>query len=206
MSEIDYKPEVCECCTQSKTYILAIDKGTVAIARGVYQAVADKGHNNVHIAKEVMKDGYITPNQRSNVARPRAHGLIAKVKGERGNYLMTTKGADFLNRKRAIPKYAIMSKVTRHQIGYYKPVLYQVTLDDVLKGEEDYWEAINYEISEGRVIPGDDVDDSIEPAPKPEEKKCVHGLPLYVSCPYGCTKETTPEADPEAANPQYKHE
>ena len=204
-NKINYTPEVCECCGQSKTYILAIDKGTVAIARGVYRAVADKGRNAVHIAKEVLEGGYIDYNQRSNASRPRAHGLIAKVKGERGNYLITTKGADFLNRERAIPKYAIMSKVTGHQIGYFEPEKYQVTLDDVLKGDDEYWEAINYEISEGRVIPGDDVDEAVAPPPKPEVEKCEHGLPTYVQCP-NCAQKKASAPAAESVNPHYKHD
>ncbi len=143
---------MCECCSQSKTYLLAIDPGTIKILRAVARAIGIKKVNVIHAHKELLANGYITANERSNIARPRAHGLIAKVKGESmaGNYCLTKKGADFLRGSR-IPKFAIMSKTQHHQIGYLEPEELTVTINDVMRGEE-YWEGINYTIEAGRVV------------------------------------------------------
>lgn len=152
MKKPNYNPEMCECCGQSKTYLLAIDPGTVKILRAVARAIGIKGVNVVHAHKELLADGYITANERSNISRPRAHGLIAKVKGEsmRGNYCLTKKGADFLRGAR-VPKYAIMSKAEGHQMGYFEPDEFSVTMTEVMRSEE-YWEGINYTIESGQVV------------------------------------------------------
>lgn len=148
-AKLNYTPQKCECCEQTTTYLLAVDHGTIDILKGFARCIGAKKINMAHIAKEVLADGYITVNQRGNVSRPRAHGLIAKVRGELGNYLLTTKGAQFLKGNMRIPKYAIMNKVTGHQVGYFEPEKYTVGVHD-FKGE--YWEGINYEIQEGRII------------------------------------------------------
>ena len=97
-----------------------------------------------------MEGSWLTSNQVGNLTRPRSHGLIAKVRGEPGNYLLTSKGAAFL-RGTPIPKFAIMSKAERHQIGYFEAEKYQVTIND-FNSKDDYWEGINYDIEEGRII------------------------------------------------------
>ena len=154
--KVEYKPEVCDCCSQTTTYLLAVDTGTVDILKGFARCIGTKKINMAHVAKEVLAGGYITVNQRGNISRPRAHGLIAKVRGELGNYLLTTTGARFLRGEIRIPKYAIMSKVTGHQIGYYEPEKYTVGVHD-MKGE--YWEGINYNVEQGRIV------HDIEPEP-----------------------------------------
>lgn len=154
MSKIEYKPEMCECCGQSKTYLLAVDSGTVKIVKAVARAIGKKRINVVHAHKELLAEGYLTANERSNIARPRAHGLIAKVRGEgmKGNYCLTTKGAEFLKGKRRIPKYAILSKEEGHQIGYFEPEKHTVGINDFNGKSGEYWEGINYSIEEGRVV------------------------------------------------------
>ena len=77
--------------------------------------IRTKGINVVHPRKE-MEGHSLSSNDVGNLSRARFHGLIAKVKGEKGNYLLTTKGAKFL-RGEAVPKYAIISIVTGKQIG-----------------------------------------------------------------------------------------
>lgn len=150
-SGIGFEPEKCECCGQTKTYVLGIDKGTVEIVKQVARAIGKKKVNCIHVNKELVAEGYITPIQMTNMSRPRSHGLIAHVKGEnmKGNYLLTRKGAAFL-RGDVIPKYAIMSKADGHQIGYHEPEKYQCTVND-FAGKE-YWEGINYDIVEGRIV------------------------------------------------------
>lgn len=149
--KMKYQPEICECCNQTKTYLLAIDRGTVDIVKGISRAIGKKGENSVHLTKEVLEQGFFSSHhQVGNVARPRAHGLVAKVKGEPGYYLLTSKGAKFLRGDR-IPKYAIISKVEGRQIGYFEEEKNVVAIED-FNSESDYWEGINYDIIDGKVV------------------------------------------------------
>lgn len=150
---IDFKPDVCECCQLTKNYLIGIDKGSIEIVKAISRAIGDKGINLVHANKELIEKKYLTPLQRGNMSRPRAHGLIAMAHGEgmKGNYLLTSKGAKFLRGEIRIPKYAIMNKVTSHQDGYFESERYTVGVNDFMKGDE-YWEGIGYNIEQGRVV------------------------------------------------------
>jgi len=156
-----YNPERCSCCGQTETYLLPIDKGTVDILRAISRAIMFKGINAIHPRKEMevsycasyakmILSGHLTSNMVGNLSRPRFHGLIASIRDEAGNYCLTTKGAKFLNGT-LIPRYAIVSKVTGHQIGYWKPEKYQVSIKDFY-ANDICWEAINFEIREGQII------------------------------------------------------
>jgi hypothetical protein len=146
-----YEAEICEHCLQTTTYAIAIDKGTVDIVSKMADFIGKKGINTVHPRKE-MEGSYLTSNQVGNLSRPRLHGLIAKVKGESGNYLLTTKGAEFL-RGKAISRVAIVQKATgkteKSTIGYLQDDM--VTLD-CFRTSVEYWEGINYTVEEGRVV------------------------------------------------------
>lgn len=163
-----YVPEVCQCCGQSTTYILAIDQGTVDIMKSMSNAIYKKRLNSIHPRKEMeinvdnsknmgyyrmIKYGYLTSNQVGNLSRARFHGLIAKIKGHAGNYCITRKGFKFLAGE-PICKFAIISKSEGHQIGYWTPT--NSSKDEVtirsFGYSGDYWEAIGYEIKEGEVI------------------------------------------------------
>lgn len=149
MKKEEYIPDLCEHCGQSTTYLLAVDRGTVDILKQIARFVGKKGINVVHPRKE-MEGEYLTSNQVGNLSRPRFHGLIARYKDEAGNYVLTRKGADFLKGGR-IPKFAIISKSEGKQIGYWKPEEYECSVGDFSNADE-YWEGINYEIQEGKVI------------------------------------------------------
>lgn len=137
---------------QNLSYELEIDKGTTEIVKGVARAIKEKGINCVHIAKEVLAKGYITVGQRLNVSRPKAHGLIAKVKGQAGNYCLTDKGLSFLKGE-PIPRLTIIKKATRNQashvIAHSEDM---VTISQIDNGWGTYWSANGYDIKEGRVI------------------------------------------------------
>ncbi len=145
----EYVPEVCECCQQTTTYLIGIDRGTVDIVKAIARFIGEKGINAVHPRKE-MEGKTLTSNQVGNLSRPRFHGLIASLEGESGNYVLTRKGAQFLRGAR-IPRYAIISKSEGQQIGYFEPEFYSVTVNQ-FNYLDQYWEGINYEINEGHVL------------------------------------------------------
>jgi hypothetical protein len=149
-----YNSEVCQSCGQTTTYLLPLDKGSVEIVRIIAQGIKNKGINAIHPRKELETSDKITSNQVGNLTHPRSHGLIAKVKGNPGNYCLTQKGAKFLNGA-TVPKFAIMKKSTHNeharQIGYWKPEEYFVSIKDFVKTTE-YWEGWNFDIQEGSVI------------------------------------------------------
>ncbi len=156
-----YKAERCKCCGQTLTYLLPIDRGTVDILRAISVAIYRKGINVIHPRKEMeispgmaydlmIKEGMLTSNQVGNLSRPRFHGLIARVKGNPGNYCLTPKGAKFLKGE-YIPKFAIISKAENRQIGYYDPEEYSVIISDYVSTDK-YWEGINFDIIEGKIV------------------------------------------------------
>lgn len=160
----NYSPEVCEHCGQTKTYLLGIDQGTVDTLKAISTAIRNKGINVIHPRKEMeakgityfemVKFGKLTSNQVGNLTRLRSHGLIARVKGNPGNYCLTKKGSAFL-RGETIPRFAIVSKSEKHQIGYWTPAdMGRDATCNILdfKHMTEYWEGINYEVEEGRVI------------------------------------------------------
>lgn len=148
--KLGYIPDMCPACKQSCTYVIGIDKGSVDIMKAIARFIGEKGINAVHPRKE-MEGKYLTSNQVGNLSRPRMHGLIAHMKGERGNYILTKKGASFLKGE-AIPRYAIISKAERRQVGYFNPEVLTCRIYDYNESGEPYWEGINYDIEEGRVI------------------------------------------------------
>lgn len=125
-------------------------------------AIQKKGINVIHPRKEIevgvsfgtqnaMDIGKMTSNQVGNLSHPRFHGLIARV--ESGNYCLTRKGARFLKGE-PIQKYAIVSKITGHQEGYWAKFGDDrdlVTIKQLLKDDE-YFGDVTFDIQHGRVI------------------------------------------------------
>ena len=151
MNQNNFKPETCEHCGQTKTYALAIDRGTTEILKAIARFIGQKGINAVHPRKE-MEGKFLTSNQVGNLSRPRLHGLIARI--ESGNYCLTTKGANFLKGV-VVPKVAIILKATgkseKRNIGYYEPTELICQISD-FTSDTERWEGINYTIEEGRII------------------------------------------------------
>jgi hypothetical protein len=147
-TKIQYTPDVCNCCNQTTTYLLSVDVGTVDIVKAIARFIDKKGINCVHPRKE-LEGISLSSNQVGNLSRPCSHGLIAKVRGQAGNYLLTRKGSAFLNGAE-IPRHAIISKSEKRQVGYYMQEAEVCVVGDFYNGE--YWEGINYEIREGQVF------------------------------------------------------
>lgn len=168
----EFTPQICECCGQALSYLLPIDWGTAVIVKAVAAAVRRKGINIIHPTKEMevpanewnyqraITEGVLTSIQIGNFTRARVHGLIAKYEAEPGNWVLTTKGAQFLRHAR-IPRLAEVAKTTKgedgassHKMRYHKPEVFTCTVDEILNpaGETPRWEGISFEIKEGRII------------------------------------------------------
>lgn len=148
-----YIPEVCECCGQDTTYQLQLNKGTALLVWKIAKFIRQKGINAVHPRKE-MEGKILTSNDVGNLSTPRFHGLIARIDGESGNYLLTPKGASFL-RNEPVAKIAIVRKAKKNSpatnIGYHLPDEVKTTFRELVKDNE-YWTGIDYTIHQGRVI------------------------------------------------------
>lgn len=143
----------CQTCGQRLSYELEIDKGTVEILTKMARFIRAKGINAVHLSKEMLKQGIITHHQVGNISRPRFHGLVARIKGEVGNFGMTQKGMDFL-RGEPIARTIIIKKAAgpgspAHVIGHSDE---QVTIHQIDREWGDYWSGNGYIIEAGRVI------------------------------------------------------
>jgi len=167
MKKTDFTARVCtgqfeKGCGQTLEYLLPMDRGTAEIVVAIGAAVRRKGINAIHLTKEMevphdewtferaKTEGVLTSTQIGNASRAHRHGLIAAIKGKRGNWCLTTKGGHFLSHKR-VARYAIVSKVTGHQDGYFEPEALTITIDEAL-GQNRRWEGIDYEIDEGMVL------------------------------------------------------
>lgn len=149
MSEfIGFVPDRCECCTQTKNYILAVDRGITEIVKAFAKAISIKGINVIHPIKEMANARLLTVNQAKNLSRVGFHDLIKKV--EHGNWGITEKGIAYL-KGLEIPKYVIVSKVTGETTGYYEPDTYKVKAIS-FKEKDEYWEIYDFIVFEGRVI------------------------------------------------------
>ncbi len=161
MKHPEYKPERCDHCGMTTTYLLPVDRGASIITIAIAAAIRRKGINAVHVVKEMLipakewnlemaRQGYLDINKVRNVGRTRLHGLIAKVKGHAGNYCLTPKGAAYL-KGQSVPKYAIRSKSQKKTIGYLEEEKYQTNIRAEL-AKETTWEGIDFDIVEGRVL------------------------------------------------------
>lgn len=168
-TKLNYKPERCEHCKQTTTYLIPVDKGASVIMVAISAAIRRKGINAVHVVKEMMiptkewnmdaaRAGFVTVNHIRNLARVRIHGLIAAVKGERGNFCLTHKGAQYLKNV-PVAKYAIRSKAEHKTIGYFEPEKYTTTISQELR-KVGNWEGIDFDIVDGRIL--------IDPPVKPK--------------------------------------
>lgn len=161
-NKIKYKPERCEHCGQTTTYLVPLDRGAAIIVKALAAAIRRKGINCVHPGKEMevprrewsyeraVTEGVLPSNFIDNFSRVRFHGLIARVKGEAGNWCLTSKGARFL-RGEPVARYVIRSKATKHNLGYYEPETLTVTVHELRKADE-LWQGINFDIVEGRIV------------------------------------------------------
>lgn len=130
-----------------------MSRGLRDTLRAVARFVEKKGINVAHMQKELVAEGYITPNQAANLWTHGIRlGIVAHVEGEPANYLITKRGFDFLNGE-AIPKYAYSSKRTKEQGTRTTSTSEEMCVATDFNKKGEYWEVPNFEIQQGRVIP-----------------------------------------------------
>lgn len=163
---INFEPQCCPTCHQTTAYASRLNRGTVDIVQAIANFIAKKGLNAVHPMKEMLatasdgnaiervRNGRLTPRQIGNLGHACIHGLIAAL-SEAGTFCLTSKGAAFL-RGEAVPLVALVDKATHATAGYLKnpdgSIIMSTMTDMRRRGEENYWEGINYEIKEGNVM------------------------------------------------------
>jgi len=143
--------EHCEHCGQSIGYDSSVSKGTVWVLKTIYQKVAEKNVNAVHIEKELVQTGRLTGNQGRNCIHMVRLGLIAHIDGEPGNYCLTRKGVAFLNGD-AIPKRVSVSKKTIDHGSVTTTASDETCVIQDFNRKGEYWEVPGFEIQEGRII------------------------------------------------------
>lgn len=75
------------------------------------QAVIDKGENSVHLLKDFKGKPYeLTRHEWNNFSRQRFLGLAVKVENNPGYWLLTRRGAEFLNGITDIPAHVWIEK------------------------------------------------------------------------------------------------
>lgn len=73
------------------------------------EAVIDHNRNSIHLLKDMKGKSYeLTRHEWNNFTRQRFLGLAVKVKSEPGHWLLTKRGAAFLNGEEAIPAYVFI--------------------------------------------------------------------------------------------------
>lgn len=162
MALAKFNPKVCSCCGQTEEYIISLDAGAADIVMAIAAAIRKKGENKVsprsemEVSKKQMtemgyhrmvREGYLTSNMVGNLSKARSHGLIARV--ESGSYCLTTKGADFLKGS-PVPRNAVISKVTGHNIGYWHEFYDKVTIRELMRSGS-YWE-IDFTIRDFKIL------------------------------------------------------
>ncbi len=157
MENETYHPTVCECCDQALDYRVGLSKGHVRLMAKFAAAIRAKGINAVVPSKELATGKWgipFTVTEMKALSQVRLHGLLAMSREHAGNWLLTTKGADFL-RGRSIPRYALVLKrnkaTSEHTTGYWEAERNMITAGELLK-EGEYWRHIDFIVHESRII------------------------------------------------------
>ena len=132
----------CDHCGQK------VDKYKVPLTEGILralikfrQAVSLKNENKIHLLEDMKGDVELTRHEWNNFTRLRFHALVAKYKEDgqhiSGYWLLTKRGAQFLNGETDIPKTVTVfnNRVVEHSEE-------RVFIKDVI-GRQPYFEKIS---------------------------------------------------------------
>jgi len=87
------------CGANTKAYFHTLNSGLVSILVKAIQFVHEHNRNEFHL----QKDLHLTVNEFCNLTKLRFHGLVAKVDGKPGYWLITSRGGLFLRDEIAVP-------------------------------------------------------------------------------------------------------
>lgn len=112
---------------------------TIGFIKGLVkfrQAIGEKGENKVHLLKDMQDKEYaLTPHEWNNFTRLRFHGLVAKYREDGkhvgGYWLLTRRGAQFLNGTMKIPERVL---VFNNRVVGHSPEL--VDLSHIYKSDQ----------------------------------------------------------------------
>ena len=106
-----------------------ITKGHIKLLNKLHLAVKHYGRNSIHL----QEDMNLTKNEYNNFQKLRYNGLIAHA-SRSGNWLITRRGAQFLQQKISLPKGVL---IFRNRIQRYHSD--QVTVSSILNGATPYY-------------------------------------------------------------------
>jgi len=138
--------KICPTCGQTTKTKSSLNKAMAHEMIIIGKFIKQKGINVFHPTKELVDGGLMNFNQRTNMVHISNNGLVAPLKGEPGNWVLTRKGMNFLKGEK-IPKVAIVDKSTKITIDHEG----ETDIHQLLKGG-GYWEQPGFDIVDGKVI------------------------------------------------------
>ena len=118
------------CGASTKAYFHTLNSGLVSVLVTAIQFVHAAGKNEFHL----QKDLHLSVNEFCNFTKLRFHGLVAKVDGKPGFWLVTRRGGQFLRGEISVP---LKVKTYRnHVVGHSKETIHI----DELKGKVPFFE------------------------------------------------------------------
>lgn len=163
---MEHPEKYCTHCGQKvEKYNVQLTEGIIRALIKFRQAINLKKENKIHLLKDIQGDIKLTPHEWNNFSRLRFHALVAKVrengKHVSGYWLLTSRGADFLNGEIDVPKTVTVfnNKVVSHseERAFIKNII----------GSQPYFEKIENIVYETAT------DEDVEKTMKTKKKKKV---------------------------------
>lgn len=110
MEANNYQAEYCtNCGANMKPYRVRLTPMMVHALVKFRQAVMEKGENCIHLVVDLKGKSYkLTRHEWNNFTRERFLALCAKVKDKPGYWLLTHRGASFLNGQETVPDWVLV--------------------------------------------------------------------------------------------------
>lgn len=148
------KTQKCPCCGATMNpYRVKVTPMMVRALVKFRQAVMDKNDNSIHLLKDMKgKDYELTRHEWNNFTRQRFLGLAVKDQTHPGYWILTRRGAAFLNGEKAIPAYVFIfrNKITERaeEQVYVSEVIgetpYMEKKEDIFYGEPAFIPDISF--------------------------------------------------------------
>lgn len=118
------------CGANLKAFWHTLNPGLVSILIKAIQFVHARNKNEFHL----QNDLHLSVNEFSNFTKLRFHGLMAKVDGKPGYWLITKRGGQFLRGEITVP---LRVQTFRNQVKAHSPGVIHI---DELRGQVPYFE------------------------------------------------------------------